>query len=92
MPEFGDGGPAFPVSHVLRIPPGCEQVGSDFRCDGEFGMSLRAFLAAHALQGLLANPTVGIEVMSGRQVTEIGVAACVYADLTLKALIGEATK
>ena len=48
-----DGGPAFPVNYIGRDSCGIERVQEQ-----DYGMSLRDYFAAKAMQGVLANSEV----------------------------------
>jgi hypothetical protein len=92
MPEKPhDGGPAF--------PPGAALIEASKAQDQELaeacmGMSLRDYLAAHALQGILANPNWNACALEKNRVDvsradELAAAASLaYADALLKAREG----
>lgn len=55
MEEKNDGGAAFPCSAQYMRAQKDDQGHVHFTPEGFYGMSMRQFYAAHALQGLLSN-------------------------------------
>lgn len=53
LPNFKDGGPAFPQPHA-----NWSENGKEFCAIGNPGMSMRDLIAAMVLQGFCANPTL----------------------------------
>lgn len=92
MNNKNDGGPAFSRSAVPRLGGSvwCQERNQTFS-DPQDGMSLRAYMATHVLQGFLANSLVvesmvkthgGIEPVSKQLAQD----SCVIADALIKEL------